>query len=38
MDNYTLFLALVGIASVSWNLCKFIFWLDTPTKQTRGKK
>lgn len=37
MDNYTLFLAWVGIASISWNLCKLVFWLDNPNKNTRGK-
>jgi hypothetical protein len=30
MDNYTTFFVIAGIASVSWQLCKFIFWLDNP--------
>ena len=38
MDNYTLFFVWVGIVTVSWNLCKFIFWLDDPNNHTRGKK
>ncbi len=30
MDNYTLFFLLAGVVAVSWQLCKFIFWLDNP--------
>jgi hypothetical protein len=33
MNNWTTFFLLVGVASVSWNLCKLIFWLDSPRKE-----
>ena len=28
MNNWELFFMFVGVCSVSWNICKFIFWID----------
>lgn len=35
MDNYTTFFILAGIWAISWNICKFIFWLDSPRKEVK---
>lgn len=32
-----MFLTLAGAVSVSWQLCRFIFWLDNP-KNFKGRK
>ena len=33
MENFFL---LFGVAAFSWQLCKFIFWLDEPHNKTNG--
>ena len=32
------FFLLIGIASFSWYLCSFIFWLDNPNNHKTGGK
>ena len=34
MEN---FFILFGVASFSWYLCKFIFWIDNPKNTLGGK-
>lgn len=35
MDGYTKFFVFAGLWSVTWNLCKFMFWLDDPKRREK---